>query len=163
MIDTKAIRNKILDLAVRGKLTEQLPEDGTAEELYRQIQTEKQALIKAGKIKKEKPLPEINENEIPFEIPNNWKWICLGSIISIKSGEPLTAAEAESGDVPIYGGNGISGFHNISIVRKDTIVIGRVGYYCGSVHVTTKDAWVTDNAFITALLPPPITATILSL
>ena len=57
MIDTKAIRNKILDLAVRGKLTEQLSEDGTAEELFRQIQAEKQALIKAGKIKKEK-----NEN-----------------------------------------------------------------------------------------------------
>ena len=54
MIDTQAIRNKILDLAIQGKLTKQLPEDGTAEELYQQIQAEKQELIKAGKIKKEK-------------------------------------------------------------------------------------------------------------
>ena len=78
MIDTKAIRSKILDLAIRGKLTEQLPEDGTAEELYQQIQQEKQALIKSGKIKKEKPLPEIAEDEIPFEIPDSWKWVRLG-------------------------------------------------------------------------------------
>ena len=87
MIDTQAIRNKILDLAMCGKLTEQLPEDGTAEELYRQIQAEKQSLIKAGKIKKEEPLPEIAEKEIPFEIPTNWKWIALGNITSkISSG-----------------------------------------------------------------------------
>ncbi|MBQ3922854.1 MAG: restriction endonuclease subunit S [Spirochaetales bacterium] len=78
MIDTKAIRSKILDLALRGKLTEQLSGDGTAEELYQQIQQEKQALIKSGKIKKEKPLPEIAETEIPFEIPDSWKWVRLG-------------------------------------------------------------------------------------
>jgi type I restriction enzyme S subunit len=81
-IDTQAIRSKILDLAMRGNLTEQLPEDGTAEELYRQIQKEKQALSKAGKIKKEKPLPEIGEDEIPFEIPANWTWVALGNLTS---------------------------------------------------------------------------------
>ena len=86
MIDTKAIRNKILDLAIRGKLTEQLSEDGTAEELYQQIQEEKQALIKSGKIKKEKPLPEIAETEIPFEIPENWKWVRLGEFGSWHAG-----------------------------------------------------------------------------
>ena len=85
MIDTKAIRSKILDLAIQGKLTEQLPEDGTAEELYKQIQAEKQALIQSGKIKKEKPLPEIAEDEIPFEIPNNWKLVHLGDLTSIIS------------------------------------------------------------------------------
>ena len=77
MIDTQAIRSKILDLAMRGQLTEQLPEDGTAEELYQQILEEKQKLIKEGKIKKEKPLPEITDKEIPFEIPENWKWVRL--------------------------------------------------------------------------------------
>ena len=77
MIDTQAIRSKILDLAMRGQLTEQLPEDGTAEELYQQIQEEKQKLAKEGKIKKEKPLPEITDKEIPFEIPENWKWVRL--------------------------------------------------------------------------------------
>lgn len=80
MIDTKALRSRILDLAIQGKLTEQLPSDGTAEELYQQIQAEKQVLIKEGKIKKEKPLPEISADEIPFELPGNWKWVQLGEL-----------------------------------------------------------------------------------
>ena len=93
MIDTQAIRSKILDLAMRGKLTEQLPEDGTAEELYRQIQAEKQALIKAGKIKKEKPLPEIADGEVPFEIPKNWKLCRFGTVITLVSGTDYAPEE----------------------------------------------------------------------
>ena len=86
-----ALKAKLIDAAIQGKLTEQLPEDGTAEELYQQIQEEKQALIKAGKIKKEKPLPEITEDEIPFEIPENWKWVTLGNITTkITSGSTPT-------------------------------------------------------------------------
>ena len=57
------LKNSILQLAIQGKLIEQRPEEGTAEELYQQIQAEKQKLIKAGKIKKEKPLPEITDDE----------------------------------------------------------------------------------------------------
>ena len=60
------MQKSILQMAIQGKLVEQRPEEGTGEELYRQIQAEKQALIKAGKIKKEKPLPEITEDEIPL-------------------------------------------------------------------------------------------------
>ena len=66
MIDTQAIRNKILDLAIRGQLTEQMPEDGTGEELYRQIRDEKDQLIKERKLKKEKSLPPINDEEVPL-------------------------------------------------------------------------------------------------
>ena len=75
------LKNSILQLAIQGKLVEQRPEEGTAEELYKQIQAEKQSLIKAGKIKKEKPLPEITEDEMPFEIPISWKWVRLGDAI----------------------------------------------------------------------------------
>lgn len=87
MIDTQAIRSKILDLAMRGQLTEQLPEDGTAEELYQEILEEKQKLIKEGKIKKQKPLPKITDEEIPFEIPENWKWVRLGAVFRIEMGQ----------------------------------------------------------------------------
>lgn len=95
MIDTKALRSRILDLAIQGKLTEQLPSDGTAEELYQQIQAEKQALIKAGKIKKEKPLPEISADEIPFEIPSNWKWVYIGDIFQHNTGKALNSANTD--------------------------------------------------------------------
>ena len=75
MIDAESLRKKVIDLAIQGKLTQQLPEEGSAENLYAQIQEEKAKLIKEGKIKKEKPFPPISEDEIPFELPRNWKWI----------------------------------------------------------------------------------------
>ena len=77
------MQKSILQMAIQGKLVEQRPEEGTGEELYRQIQAEKQALIKAGKIKKEKPLPEIAEDEVPFEIPEGWKWCRLLDLCSL--------------------------------------------------------------------------------
>lgn len=74
------METKILKLAIQGKLVEQRPEEGTGEELFKLIQQEKQELIKQGKIKKEKPLPVIEEDEIPFEIPSTWKWVRLSQI-----------------------------------------------------------------------------------
>ena len=76
------LKASILQYAIQGKLVEQRPEEGTAEELYKAIQEEKQKLIKEGKIKKEKPLAEITEDEIPFDIPDSWKWVKLGDCTS---------------------------------------------------------------------------------
>ena len=80
------LKSKILDLAVRGKLTEQRPEEGSTEELLARIREEKQRLIAEGKLKKEKPLPEITEDEIPFNIPVGWKWVRLNDIANIERG-----------------------------------------------------------------------------
>ena len=77
------LESKIIDAGIQGKLTEQLPEDGTAEELYQQIQREKLALEKADKIKKSKPLPPISDEEKPFDIPDNWKWVRLADVYEI--------------------------------------------------------------------------------
>lgn len=144
------MKKSLLQYAIQGKLVEQCPEEGTVEELFAQIQQEKQRLIKEGKLKKEKPLPEITDDEKPFDIPDSWRWVRLGSIISISSGDGLTSKEMdESGIYPVYGGNGINGHHNSYNVSKKTLVIGRVGFYCGSTHITDDKAWVTDNAFIT--------------
>ena len=77
------MQKSILQLAIQGKLVEHRPEEGTGEELFQQIQAEKQTLVKAGKIKKEKPLPDIAEDEIPFDIPESWKWVRLRDIISV--------------------------------------------------------------------------------
>ena len=75
------LKNSILQLAIQGKLVEQRPEEGTAEELFVQIQEEKRRLTKKGKIKKEKSLPEITEDEKPFEIPESWMWCRLRNIV----------------------------------------------------------------------------------
>lgn len=88
------MKKSILQYAIQGKLVEQRPEEGTGEELYQQIQTEKQRLIKEGKIKKEKPLPEIAEDEIPFDIPESWKWVRWGELSqSIQYGYNAPAQE----------------------------------------------------------------------
>lgn len=95
------LKNSILQLAIEGKLVPQHPEEGTAEKLYRQIQAEKQALIKAGKIKKESPLPEITEDEKPFDIPESWKWVRLNEIASSSLGKTLNKA-TDKGDLCPY-------------------------------------------------------------
>ncbi len=74
------LKKSILQAAIQGKLTDQRKEDGNAQDLYNQIQEEKQKLIKEKKIKKEKPLPEITPEEIPFKIPENWMWVKLRNV-----------------------------------------------------------------------------------
>ncbi|MFN9694049.1 MAG: restriction endonuclease subunit S [Synechococcaceae cyanobacterium] len=75
--------------------------------------------------------------------------ISLGEIIKVSSGRFLPAkAMVACGGIPVYGGNGVNGLHNESNVSQPTLVIGRVGYYCGSIHLTPEKAWVTDNALV---------------
>ncbi len=80
------LRKSILQQAVQGKLTERDPADEPASELLKRIKAEKETLIKSGKIKKEKPLPEITEDEKPFDIPDTWEWIRLGDIVRYQGG-----------------------------------------------------------------------------
>ena len=71
----------------------------------------------------------------------------LGSLMKLKSGDFLPASKmAVGGQHPVYGGNGINGFHDSYMFAEPKIVIGRVGAYCGCVHVTRSQSWVTDNA-----------------
>ena len=86
------MKKSILQYAIQGKLVERRPEEGTAEELYQQIQEEKQKLIKEGKIKKEKPLAEITEDEKPFDIPESWKWVRVGGLFSHNTGKAMNSS-----------------------------------------------------------------------
>lgn len=145
-----ALEQTLLQLAVRGLLVPQDPTDEPASVLLQKIRAEKDRLITEGKIKKDKPLPPVTDEEKPFELPVGWEWVRLNDLIRISSGDGLTAAQmAPKGTVPVYGGNGVNGHHDQANVEEPTLVIGRVGYYCGSVHLTPARAWVTDNAFIT--------------
>lgn len=94
------MKKSILQYAIQGKLVEQRAEEGTGEELYQQIQTEKKRLIKEGKIKKEKPLPEIAEDEIPFDIPGSWKWVRVAQIVTLNPKNNL-ADDLETSFIPM--------------------------------------------------------------
>ena len=96
------LRASILQYAIQGKLVEQRPEEGTGEELYQQIQAEKQRLIQEKKIKKEKPLAEISEDEIPFDIPESWKWVRWGEVINIVSVRRVHQSDWKSEGIPFY-------------------------------------------------------------
>ena len=96
------LRASILQDAIQGKLVEQRPEEGTGEELYQQIQAEKQRLIQEKKIKKEKPLAEISEDEIPFDIPESWKWVRWGEVINIVSARRVHQSDWKSEGIPFY-------------------------------------------------------------
>lgn len=89
------LKNSILQKAIEGKLVEQRPEEGSSEELYKLIQEEKDKLVKEGKIKKQKALPEIKEEEIPFDIPETWKWVRVGMIFQHNTGKALNARNRE--------------------------------------------------------------------
>lgn len=116
------MQKSILQMAIQGKLVEQRPEEGSGEELYKQIQAEKQALIKAGKIKKEKPLPEITEDEIPFEIPESWKWVRLADVIDVRDGTHATPGYLPSGYPLITGKDfyyGVFDFSKTQYISKE--------------------------------------------
>jgi type I restriction enzyme S subunit len=93
----KKLRELILELAVRGKLVPQDPNDEPASELLKRIAAEKAELVKQGKIKKQKPLPEINEDEKPFELPVGWEWVRLGDVAEIIRG--VTYGKAQSSEI----------------------------------------------------------------
>ena len=94
------MQKSILQMAIQGKLVEQRPEEGTGEELYNQIQAEKQALVKSGKIKKDKPLPEITDDEKPFDIPENWKWVRIAQVVTLNPKNDLDDS-LEVGFIPM--------------------------------------------------------------
>ncbi|HGV3795492.1 TPA: restriction endonuclease subunit S, partial [Escherichia coli] len=97
----KKLRELILELAVRGKLVPQDPNDEPASELLKRIAAEKAELVKQGKIKKQKPLPEISEEEKPFELPDGWEWTTLTRIAEINPKIDVSDDEQEISFIPM--------------------------------------------------------------
>ena len=99
--DAQALREKILDLAMRGKLIKQDPNDEPASVLLEKIKAEKAKLVKEGKIKKNKPLPEITDDEKPFDIPDSWEWVRLGDLFTIFNGKAFKPKDWTEKGIPI--------------------------------------------------------------
>ncbi|NNF34772.1 MAG: restriction endonuclease subunit S, partial [Saprospiraceae bacterium] len=130
--NAKELKGLILQLAIQGKLTVKWREEHTnvepASALIERIQEEKAKLVKENQFKKEILLPLIPEEEKPYVLPKGWIFVRLGSIIKISSGDGLTKINMDkNGEIPVFGGNGITGHHSKQNISKPTIVIGRVG------------------------------------
>ena len=97
----ETLKKAILQYAMQGKLVEQNLNDEPASILLERIKAEKEQLIKDGKIKKEKPLPPITEDEIPFQVPDSWEWVKFGDLVNYNIGRTPSRKE------PVYWGNDI--------------------------------------------------------
>ena len=163
----EALKKSILQEAVQGKLVPQDPSDEPAEALLERIRAEKQRLIKEGKIKKDKhesvifrrdnshyeKLDDVErciDDELPFEIPENWCWCKIGTIFTLQAGKNIQAAEIHenpfANSYPCYGGNGIRGYVASSNRTGDYPIIGRQGALCGNINRATGEFYATEHA-----------------
>ena len=163
----EALKKSILQEAVHGKLVPQDPSDEPAEALLERIRAEKQRLIKEGKIKKDKHesvifrrdnshyekldgVERCIDDELPFEIPENWHWCKIGTIFTLQAGKNIQAAEIHENPFadcyPCYGGNGIRGYVTSPNRTGDYPIIGRQGALCGNVNRATGEFYATEHA-----------------
>ena len=144
------MQKSLLQYAIEGKLVEQRAEEGTAEELFAQIQAEKQRLVAEGKLKKQKPLPEITEEEKPFDIPESWKWVRLGEVFELQAGKNISASQIKEDNTQneylCYGGNGIRGYVDTYNRIGSFPIIGRQGALCGNINFATGYFYATEHA-----------------
>ena len=123
------MKKSILQYAIEGKLVEQRPEEGTAADLLKQIKAEKAKLIKEGKIKKEKPLPPITEDEIPFDIPESWEWCRLGDLSAL-----ITKGTTPKGGKSAYVDSGVGFLRAENIAGFDCLDLTGLKYVTEENH-----------------------------
>ena len=143
------LRKSLLQEAIQGRLVPQDPTDESADVLLQRIHAEKEHLIKEGKIKKQKPLPPITEEEKPFAIPDSWQWVRIGDIFTLQAGKFIQAYKIkEKGLYPCYGGNGIRGFVDKFNNEGTFPLIGRQGALCGNINLAHNKFYATEHAVV---------------
>lgn len=156
-MNTKALRQKILDLAIHGKLVPQDPNDEPASVLLERIRAEKERLIKEGKIKRPKKTKATSDKphyeNVPFEVPSSWVWTTLGEIFTLQAGKNITAKDiytekSEEYKYPCFGGNGIRGYVAISNKIGEYPIIGRQGALCGNINLAHGSFYATEHAVV---------------
>ena len=175
-MDTKALRQKVLDLAIRGKLVPQNPDDEPPSVLLERIRAEKRQMVKDGKLKAKDikndtiifrgednlhyekfadGTVKCIEDEIPFEVPEGWEWARLNYICMMAAGKSKPTAQIMpdpfEGSFPCFGGNGIRGYVDKYNQDGTYSIIGRQGALCGNINVATGKFYATEHAVVTTL------------
>ena len=153
-MDTKALRQKILDLAIHGKLVPQDPNDEPASVLLERIKAEKERLIKEGKIKRSKKSAKTSDTpHYENVLPKGWCLSTLGEVFTLQAGKNITAkdikdAVTESHPYKCYGGNGVRGFVALYNREGDFPIIGRQGALCGNINIAKGKFYATEHAVV---------------
>jgi len=144
----KKLRETVLQLAVQGKLTADWrannPDTENASILLKRIQKEKTQLVKDKKIKKEKALPKITEDEIPYELPEGWMWCRLGEFTTVKGGKRLPKGERLTTED--------TGFIYLRVtdMKKGTVDINNLHYLSPEAHKVIKNYSISkDELYLT--------------
>ena len=152
-MDTKKLRQKILDLAIHGKLVPQDPNDEPASVLLERIRAEKERMIKEGKIKCSRKTTKTSDATCDGYIPKGWSICTLGEMFTLQAGKNITAKFI--GDIltkeqpyKCYGGNGVRGF--VASYNKEGYfpIIGRQGALCGNVNMAEGKFYATEHAVV---------------
>lgn len=153
-MDTKALRQKILDLAIHGKLVPQDPNDEPAAVLLERIKAEKERLIKEGKIKRSKKSAKTSDTPHYEQVlPKGWCLATLGEVFTLQAGKSITAKDikdiaTELHPYKCYGGNGIRGFVASYNREGDFPIIGRQGALCGNINIAKGKFYATEHAVV---------------
>lgn len=138
------LRQQILKEAVKGRLVKQDPKDESASELLKKIKAEKDKLVKEGKIRKEKPLSPINEDEIPYELPRGWEWVRLNELVSIL-GDGLHGTPAYSNDEDYFFINGNNLDNGKIVIKPNTKKVSFKEYEKYRKDLTERSILVSIN------------------
>lgn len=133
------LKSKVLDLAMRGKLVKQDPNDEPASVLLEKIKAEKEQLIKEKKIKKSKPLPPISDEEKPFEIPDSWEWVRLGEVVEIKGGKRIPKGKKLS-DQKLY-----CPYIRVADMSDNSVQIESLKYVDKEIYDQIQNYTITSN------------------
>ena len=156
-MDTKKLRQKILDLAIHGKLVPQDPNDEPASVLLQRIRTEKERLIKEGKIKRSRKPAKTSDTphyeHINFALPKNWQLSTLGEVFYMHAGKNIVASEISSNADETYrykciGGNGLRGYVQQFNTEGSFPIIGRQGALCGNINYVEGRFYATEHAVV---------------
>ena len=148
------LRRLILELAVRGKLVPQDPNDEPASKLLKRIAQERAQLEADGLCKKSKATPLVGDDEQPFKIPSCWEWIRLGDAVEVLDSrrKPVTKDQRKPGPYPYYGASGIVDYVSEYLFDEDLVLVGEDGAKWGAGDRTafsvSGKTWVNNHAHV---------------
>lgn len=142
------LRRLVLDLALHGSLTFREPGDLPASVFMDAVRAERDSWVSAKKIRRPAAQPPVVDAPAP---PTGWLWVRLGDLVTFEYGKNLPAAARSGGDIPVFGANGIVGWHSLALVAEPSVIVGRKGS-AGAVNVAATGSWPTD---VTYYVRPP--------
>lgn len=144
----KKLRELILELAVRGKLVPQNPNDEPASVLIKRIAAENAQLIRDNKIKKTLPFSKVTKDEELFELPEGWIWARIANLFNVVYGKGLPTSKLTNKGYDVFGANGIIGKYETYSYEESQLLVSCRGAYSGKANLSPPKCFITSNTLV---------------